>query len=200
MLIRLKRARPFSVQWRHNEHDGVSNHQPHNCLLKCLFRCWSKQTSTLRVTGLREGNSPVTGEFPAQRASNAENVSIWWRHHVLALTGYRVSNPRKWSPSDITVSENHKSQMISRNLDMLACTHSLWITLELSNDIRGLNKSINLVFNLARKSCSFSMPWKITCLERLHGQCSLCTCFAVVLYLAHDLWLFIHADIKVYTC
>ena len=27
------------------------------------------------------GNSPVTGQFPAQRASNAENVSIWWRHH-----------------------------------------------------------------------------------------------------------------------
>ena len=22
------------------------------------------------------------GEFPAQRASNAENVSIWWRHHI----------------------------------------------------------------------------------------------------------------------
>ena len=27
------------------------------------------------------GNSPVAGEFPAQMASNAENVSIWWRHH-----------------------------------------------------------------------------------------------------------------------
>ena len=27
------------------------------------------------------GNSPVTREFPAHRASNAENVSIWWRHH-----------------------------------------------------------------------------------------------------------------------
>ena len=27
------------------------------------------------------GNSPVTGEFPAQMFSNAENVSIWWRHH-----------------------------------------------------------------------------------------------------------------------
>ena len=27
------------------------------------------------------GNSPVTGEFPAQKASNAENVSSWWRHH-----------------------------------------------------------------------------------------------------------------------
>ena len=41
----------------------------------------SKKTPKLRVTGLCEGNSPVTGEFPAQRASNAENVSIWWRHH-----------------------------------------------------------------------------------------------------------------------
>ena len=41
----------------------------------------SKKTSKLRVTGLCAGNSPVTGEFPAQMASNAENVSIWWRHH-----------------------------------------------------------------------------------------------------------------------
>ena len=32
--------------------------------------------------GLCEGNSPVTGKFPSQRASNAENVSIWWRHHA----------------------------------------------------------------------------------------------------------------------
>ena len=24
-----------------------------------------------------------TGEFPAQMASNAENVSIWWRHHEM---------------------------------------------------------------------------------------------------------------------
>ena len=43
----------------------------------------SKKTSKLRVTGLCEGNSPVTGEFPAQGASNASNVSIWWRHHVM---------------------------------------------------------------------------------------------------------------------
>ena len=31
-----------------------------------------------------KGNSPVTGEFPSQRASNTENVSIWWRHHEKA--------------------------------------------------------------------------------------------------------------------
>ena len=41
----------------------------------------SKKTSKLRVTGLCAGNSPVTGEFPAQMASYAENLSIWWRHH-----------------------------------------------------------------------------------------------------------------------
>ena len=61
--------------------DGVSNHQPYDCLLNHLFRRRSKEASKLRVTGLCEGNSPVTGEFPAQRASNEENVSIWWSHH-----------------------------------------------------------------------------------------------------------------------
>ena len=71
-----------SLRWRHNEHHGVSNHQPHGCLLNRLFRHRSKKTSKLRVTGLCEGNSLATGEFPTQRASNAENVSIWWRHHV----------------------------------------------------------------------------------------------------------------------
>ena len=70
-----------TLQWRHNEHDGVSNHQPNDCLLKCSFRRRSKKTSKLRVTGVCEENSPVTGEFPLQRASDAGNVSIWWCHH-----------------------------------------------------------------------------------------------------------------------
>ena len=47
-----------------------------------------KKTSKFHVAGLCEGNSPMTGEFPAQRASNAENVSIWWRHHVHLLQQY----------------------------------------------------------------------------------------------------------------
>ena len=43
------------------------------------------ETSKFRVTGLCEGNSPVTGEFPAQMASNAEYVSIWLRYHATIL-------------------------------------------------------------------------------------------------------------------
>ena len=43
----------------------------------------SKETSKLHVTGLCEGSPVVTGEFPWNMASNAENVSIWWCHHVI---------------------------------------------------------------------------------------------------------------------
>ena len=69
------------LQWRHNvmgsQITGVSI-----VYSTVFFRRRSKKTLKLRVTGLCAGNSPVTGEFPAQRASNTENVSIWLRHHV----------------------------------------------------------------------------------------------------------------------
>ena len=70
-----------TLRWRHNGCDSVSNHQPREWLLRRLITRTSKKTSKLRVIGLCAGNSPETGEFPAQMASNAENVSIWWRHH-----------------------------------------------------------------------------------------------------------------------
>ena len=76
----------YTLQWRHNWHESVSNHQPHDCLLNRLSRRRSKKIPRLRVTGLCAGNSPGTGEFPAQMASNAENVSIWWRHHEVNIT------------------------------------------------------------------------------------------------------------------
>ena len=69
----------WSLQWRHNERDCVSNHQPHDCLLKRLFSHRSKKTSK-HIKAQRHW--PLWGEFPAQKASNAENASIWWRHHV----------------------------------------------------------------------------------------------------------------------
>ena len=66
----------ISLQWRDNGRDDVSNHQPADCLFKRLLRHKPKKTSKLHVTGICAGNAPVTGEFPTQRASNAENVSI----------------------------------------------------------------------------------------------------------------------------
>ena len=70
-----------SLQWRHNGRGGVSNHQAHDYLPNRLFGRRTKKTSKPRVTGLCEGNPPVTGGFPSQSASNADNISIWWRHH-----------------------------------------------------------------------------------------------------------------------
>ena len=71
----------FTLQLHHDERDGVSNHRATVVWLNRMFRHRSKKTSKLRVTGLCAGNSPVTREFPAQKSSNAENLSIWWRHH-----------------------------------------------------------------------------------------------------------------------
>ena len=80
-VIYLPQVLLHPLWWRHNRHDGISNHQPHNCLLNRLLRRRSKKTSKLHVTGLCAGNSPGTDEFPKQMASNMENVSISWRHH-----------------------------------------------------------------------------------------------------------------------
>ena len=91
-----------SLQWRHNGLHGVWNHQPQDCLLNGLYRCRSKETSKLRLTGLCEGNLPMTGEFPAQRASNAENISIWWRHHVHKIRAWY----RRHKASDIALEYN----------------------------------------------------------------------------------------------
>ena len=83
----------ITLQWRHNGHDGVSNNQPHDCLLNRLFRRRSKNISKLRVTGLCVGCSSVTDEFPAQKFGNMENVLIWWRHHDTDMQ-YRA---REWT-------------------------------------------------------------------------------------------------------
>ena len=82
----------FTLQWRHNEHDGVSNPQP----IDCLFRRRSKETSELRVTGLCKGNSPLTGEFLAQRSTNAELLFPF--DHVIMI--YCIYSYTKCTESD----------------------------------------------------------------------------------------------------
>ena len=63
----------------------------------------SKKTSKLRVTGLCAGNSPGTGEFPAQMASNAENVFILWRHHLNRLAWQMSRRRRRKLHSEATM-------------------------------------------------------------------------------------------------
>ena len=65
--------------------------------------CRSKKTSKLRVTGLCAGNSPVASEFLAQMASNAENVSIWLRHHVPFAANCRTDTAYGFLPHSAVI-------------------------------------------------------------------------------------------------
>ena len=78
-----------TLLWRHDGRGGVSNHQPHDCLLNCLFRRRSKKTSKLRVSGLCAWNRwavnslhkwPVTRKmFPFDTVIHQ---SFWKRHLI----------------------------------------------------------------------------------------------------------------------
>ena len=57
---------------------SIINQWQHNCQFNSLFRLHPHSACYPC-----EGNPPVTGGFPPQRASNAENVSKSW-HHVSA--------------------------------------------------------------------------------------------------------------------
>ena len=65
-----------TLQWRHDEPEGVSNHHRLDCLLNRLIR-------QLKGNIKAPHHWPLWGESsaPLKRASSAENVSIWWRHH-----------------------------------------------------------------------------------------------------------------------
>ena len=106
ILLRiLRETKNYTLQWRHNERDGVSNHQLHDCLLNLLFRRRSKETSKLRITGLCAGDSLVTVNSPHQRPVTQQmfpfddvmmivvqvySVKTWWNmsnvvYHPVAI-------------------------------------------------------------------------------------------------------------------
>ena len=70
-----------SLQWRHNEHDGVSNHQPHHCLLSRLFGHRSKKISKLRVRGIHRGPMNSPHKWPVTRKMFPFDDVIMWNIH-----------------------------------------------------------------------------------------------------------------------
>ena len=89
----------YTLQRLHNGCNGISNHQPHHCLLNHIFKRRSKKASKLRITGLCEGNWLVTSQFPAHMAINTENVSIWQCRYVNYYLHLKISfyeNKYRW--------------------------------------------------------------------------------------------------------
>ena len=119
--------------WRHCNHYSddimnsmhrVSNHRRLESLPNRLFRRWSKKTSKLRVTGLCDGNLPVAGKFSTQKASNAENVSIWWRHHNSPFSYMQMKfgiQQSKWYLGSNMLFEDHSSYGLSQWEITLCC-------------------------------------------------------------------------------
>ena len=69
----------FTLQWRHNERDGVSNH----LRLKLFAQSFVQVQIKKNIKAPRHWSlwRESTGDIPSQRANNAEIVSMWWRHH-----------------------------------------------------------------------------------------------------------------------
>ena len=95
-----RRTTDYPLHWRHNDHYGVSNHQPHGCLLSGLFRRRSNKTSKFRVTGLCVGNSPGPVNSPhkgpvTRKMFSFDDVIMLWTALWLALSSNAVSD-EKW--------------------------------------------------------------------------------------------------------
>ena len=103
----------------------------------------SKKTSKLRVTGLCEGNLPVTGDFPAQRVSNAENVSIWWRHHAISDVIWMQISVNAWKC---------RYEQYQMHVTLWNITQSLLNAKQISkyecNTYRGPNKQYDMKANI----------------------------------------------------
>ena len=99
---------PSEAIWQY----GVSNHQPHGCLLNRLFRRRSKKTSKLRVTGLCVGNSPEPVNSPhkgpvTRKIFPFDDVIMmtrtWTGNVRLVFHRYQLNTDDLWEPGDNTV-------------------------------------------------------------------------------------------------
>ena len=95
-----------------NDHHDVSNHRQFECLFYHLFRLTTKehQSSSLHVMALCEGNPPVTGGFPSQRASNAKKFPF---DDVIMVTPRRSnkqnSNMIHWKLEELGINRQYCS-------------------------------------------------------------------------------------------
>ena len=119
-----------TLRWRHDKRDGVSNHQPHDCLLNRLFRRRSKKNSKLLVISLYDGEFMGDRWIPRKRASDAEDVSIFddviisGNRMLMSLTG-RV---RLQSVATLAIiwSRNGTRFLPPTNIGVLCKLYTLW--------------------------------------------------------------------------
>ena len=89
-----------ALQWRHNERDRVSNHRRLDCLLLPFVQSQIKENIKAPCHWPLWGEFTGDSEFPAQRASNAENVPILCCHHGMKIIWW--NGPRTFRQTNLS--------------------------------------------------------------------------------------------------
>ena len=98
----------------------------------------------------------MNGEFPAQMASNAENVSIWWRHHADIDWALASHFSCCALPGQHLVWLGTTSNPISgKRIDVTANNISHWVLHKNSGPILFYKYSIAFAFPYALQTCSW---------------------------------------------
>ena len=79
----------ITLHWRHDERDGVSNHQRLVLFAQRFVQAQIKESIKAPLHWPLWGESTGDRWIPLTKGSNAENVSIWWCQHA-------PKNPPAW--------------------------------------------------------------------------------------------------------
>ena len=159
----IRRGNIYAFHWRHNERDGVSNHQRIDCLLIHLFRHRSKKTSKLRVTGLFKGNPPVIPVVSPHKGLVTRKMfplDDVIMHRVTAITVNTVPLCTSQTVPTVahvqtlpkkTLRRRCLMDSIDSDIDERPVVHPMNGTLHSTSRVRGLRSSLNKVYRHNRQ-------------------------------------------------
>ena len=95
-----------TLEWRHNGRGGISNHQPHDCLLNRLFRPDQRKhqssASLAFVRGIHRWPVNSPHKWPEKRKMFIMNIPNSMLLKFISLFCERAIAQRKWSRSSET--------------------------------------------------------------------------------------------------
>ena len=150
----------WALHWRHNDHGGVSNHQPRGCLLNCLFRRRWKKTSKLCVTGLRVGNSPRPVNSPhkgpvTRKMFPFDDVITVW-HFVLKFFWKDNWDDSVWSDCRLSITVYYHCACIR----LILAQKNLWEILFWTTSNTQISGLSILVIYFQHRAIGTAWPWR----------------------------------------
>ena len=107
----------------------------------------------------------VTGEFPAQMASNTENASIWWRHHGLYLLFSASFPPAESGP---LFTKHYSDAINSAMASQITGASNVCSTVCSGADQRKHHSSVSLAFVRRIHRWPVDSPHKIPITQKMY--------------------------------